>query len=115
MEFHSGREKRQKLDQLSLMINEQKMLQRLRLTDVKHADFVELGNKIGAFAINEVMEFFGGQKKHIPKAETFWSRLSRDIRDYEIRESFKGNNYKELAEIYNLNIRQIYRIVHGRR
>ena len=96
------------------MIEEQCLLEQISPDESKNREFLELGQRIGAFALNELMEYLGGEKKHIPKADTFWNNLLRDVRDHEIKMKFKGNNYVELAEEYTLSARHVHRIIHGR-
>jgi len=114
VDYHSGLKRNSKSKQACLMIEEQCLLEQLSPEDSKHRDFIELGRKIGAFALNELMEYWGGEKKHVPKADVFWNNLLRDVRDHEIKTKFKGSNYLELAEEYDLSPRHIHRIIHGR-
>lgn len=78
----------------------------------EHSDLVALGKRIGAEALQAVLEVFGGQKPHIPSAEDFWARLDREVRNERIRANFRGNNYAELAMAERLDERQVRRIVH---
>lgn len=80
----------------------------------EHSPLIEIGQRIGPDALNAVLEVLGGQKPHIPKAETFWASLEREIRNERIRARFMGNNHQELADESGLDVRQIYYIVHGR-
>lgn len=72
---------------------------------------VELGQRIGATALNGVLDVLGGLKPHIPTQDNFWQGLQRVVRDEEIRVKFNGNNYEQLAIDYELDPRQVRRIV----
>lgn len=111
MNSHSGSDKN---TQPCLMIDEQVLLEELDPNESRHGEFIELGQKIGARALNDLMECFGSQKKHIPTARVFWENLRREIRDREIKAQFNGSNYQELADKYDLTIRHVNRILFGK-
>lgn len=81
------------------------------------ADFhplVELGQRIGPEALQALLEVLGGEKPHIPKPETFWASLRREVRNEQIRSAFRGN-YTETGEQFGITGTQIRRIIEGAR
>ena len=76
-------------------------------------DLVSIGHEIGAPALNCFLDMFGGTKPHIPKKAVFWGRLETTCRDEKMRGMFNGCNHQELADLFDLTLRQVYRIVHG--
>lgn len=83
--------------------------------DDDFSEFVALGKRIGPVALNELLEVFGGQKPHIPKANSFWRSLEVTVRNETIRTQFRGNNIEQLALEYELSERQLRNIVAGPR
>lgn len=78
-------------------------------------DLVTFGKMHGVEALNGLLCMMGGQKAHIPMVENFWAGLKRTVRDEEIRAKFNGKNYHQLGMDYELDERQVRRIVHGER
>lgn len=75
------------------------------------SDLVQLGKQIGADNLNRVLSVLGGRNVYVPTGEQFWKGLYREIRNEEMRAKFRGNNIKELALEYDLDERQVRRIV----
>lgn len=74
---------------------------------------VDVGQRVGPDALDEILDALGGQKVHIPERESFWRRLERRLRNERIRAGFRGDNYGELAEQWSLSERQVRTIVDG--
>lgn len=75
-------------------------------------DLVAYGQMHGVEALNGMLDILGGQKPHIPMRGNFWAGLAREIRDEEIRARHNGRNYQQLGLEYDLDERQVRRIVH---
>jgi len=67
----------------------------------------EIAETVGLEAYKNLVERFGGCQLYIQKSET----ISKEIRNQEIKKSFSGNNYRELAKKYNLSMVTIRKIV----
>ncbi|MEE8574946.1 MAG: Mor transcription activator family protein [Thermodesulfobacteriota bacterium] len=65
------------------------------------------GSPQGSIALKEVCERYQGTAVYIP----LFSAVYRAYRDEQIRLNFKGKNYKELAEKWELSERQVRNIV----
>lgn len=86
--------------------------------------FVALGKTIGADKLMLVLEELGGQKPHIPTAESFHATLAREYRNNMIRHKFHPTQYgyQQLASEYSgfmglpgLTERHVRTIVHAQR
>jgi Mor family transcriptional regulator len=97
------------------MIDEQMLLEKFSPDHPRYGQLIELGRRLGAAGLNELMEMWGGEKKHIPEAATFWEKLFREVRNEEIKAKFNGRNYDSLAEEYQMDVRSMYRIIHNKR
>ncbi|MGN1102041.1 MAG: Mor transcription activator family protein [Huintestinicola sp.] len=67
----------------------------------------ELFDIVGNTAYSALVAEYGGEFIYIPKAET----IAVEYRNRRIYELFNGENYKELAKMYNLTERYVRRIV----
>ena len=68
---------------------------------------VERAAGIGWEVAEHVREHWRGQPIYIPKGDDY----ERSLRDSEIYSKFRGCNYAELAQAYNLSVVRIYQIV----
>lgn len=70
-----------------------KINQMLEMCDDEQSPVIALGKIIGAEALAEVMEEFGGQKPHIPTLDNFYDSLARDYRNKKMRDLFHPTHY----------------------
>ncbi len=70
----------------------------------KHANLARI---IGIDRFLTLCELYGGTRIYIPKKD----RLCQKVRDMEIKHSFDGRNYKQLAARYSLSARRVRQIV----
>lgn len=74
--------------------------------------WVGLINTVGIDAIAAVMDWFGGEKIHVPTREAFFRALWREVRDAEIRRRIHVARERRevVAGDFGLAIRTIQRI-----
>ncbi len=78
------------------------------LSDIEDRFNEVLGAPDGTIALREILKLHAGTEIYIPsKTETFIA-----YRDEQIRSSFDGSNYAELARLWHLSSSQIRTIVH---
>lgn len=73
-------------------------------------DQKELAEIVGLEAYRKLVENFGGCQIYIPKLEM----TLKKIRNIEIRNSFNGSNYRELAKKYHLSEKTVREIISGK-
>ena len=100
--YRSGSNKKNNIEELEALLGE--------FSD-DHSDMVRLGHEIGAENLTKVMDVLGGLKKHIPSGESFHTALLREKRDEKVRQKFKGNNYTELSDEFQLSEESVRLIV----
>lgn len=77
--------------------------------------WIELAQRIGVHALDEVLGMFGGERVSVPSQSEFWATLSRQHRDLVIRRGFHaGVSIADLAERHGISRREAQRIVYGR-
>lgn len=79
--------------------------------DDEFSPFVKIGKRLGAAALDVVLEELGGLKPHVPTRESFWLKLERELRDRRIFVLFRGDNYPELALLFEMSEKQVRNIV----
>ncbi len=67
----------------------------------------DIANQLGDSIANTISELFGGQNFTFPRDYIF--KLNQ--RDLQIYDSFKGNNYAELSQKYNMTERGIRKVI----
>lgn len=71
----------------------------------------QLADIVGLEPMKRIIEVFGGDTLYIPMPKS----VMRPTRDQLIYHQFNGRNYRELAGIYNLSVRQIRNIIQQQR
>lgn len=67
----------------------------------------DIATQLGDNVANTISELFGGQNFTFPRDYLF--KLNQ--RDMQIYEAFKGNNYAELSQRYNMTERGIRKVI----
>lgn len=70
-------------------------------------EYQQMAEIVGIDAFLDLCHNYGGSNLYIPKAD----RVTRHIRDKEIKKAFDGGNYKELAKKHGLSESYVRKIV----
>lgn len=73
--------------------------------------YLDIVDEIGLDVFLKLVRLCGGEDLYIPR----WECLIRGPRDRDIRARFNGGNYTQLAREYRLSVRQVRKIINGRR
>jgi Mor family transcriptional regulator len=73
--------------------------------------------RAGLPALDALLDLFGGEKPHIPSADTFWERLTLEERDRRIYAAHDGttDSVKRLAREYGLSVRRVQFVIQKQR
>ncbi len=82
------------------------LLDKVTLEDLDEEDTV-LANLIGLENFVTLIKNYGGSFVYVKKEDT----ITKNVRDNDIRNKFKGSNYYELAVEYGLSEKMIRNIV----
>lgn len=67
----------------------------------------EMASVIGVQVFLQLCHHYGGSNLYIPKLD----RVTRQIRNLEIRHEFNDSNYKEISRKYNLSESHVRKII----
>lgn len=85
----------------------------LAMFDSEYSPWVAIGQRIGAAALDVVLEELGGTKPHVPMQGTFWRGLERVVLRESIRHEHGkgGKTVQEVADSFGMTYRQTHHIL----